>query len=213
MTNLCLTSIVLLQPNKICVLTLSCALTFVAACSEISGKKYFPLADGAKWEYIGHTSFANNNQIRFPVTARVNGETLIDGKRYFKHVLTSDFSGVPEIGKMREYVRYYRVAEDGIYFRSGSNPNGPELLEMPLPIPINTKWFSGNTEVQAEHVGTIQIGDRQYRDCLKVTFRQLGNVHILENYLAPDVGVIKFLDVNTSEPQSTLEVTLEKYEP
>jgi hypothetical protein len=213
MTNLSLTSIVLLPPNKICVFALSCALTFIAACSNTGGKKYFPLANGAKWEYIGHTSSVNSNQIKFPVTARVDGETLINGKLYFKYILTSDFSSVPEISKTREHVRYYRIANDGIYYRSGNDPNGPELLEMPLPIPIGTRWLSGNTEVRAERVGTLQIGDRQYRDCLKVTFRPQGGSHILENYLAPDVGSIKSVDMNISEPKSTLELTLEKYEP
>jgi hypothetical protein len=213
MSNLRLTAIICLPPNEISILILCYVLAFMSACTQNNGKNYFPLADGARWEYAGQSSSPNSKQISFRATARIDGETLINSKRYFKYVLTSDFSSVPEIGKIREYVRYYRIAEDGIYFRAGNDPNGLELLEMPLPIPISTKWLSGNTEVQAEHVETIQIGDRQYRNCLKVTFKPQGGAHILENYLAPAVGVIKFVDVSTSEPKSIIELTLEKYEP
>jgi hypothetical protein len=199
--------------HKLYALNLCLLLTTISACSQAHGKNYFPLTDGARWEYAGQSSSPDGKQISFHATARVDGQTLINGKRYFKHILTSDFSSVPEIGKTREYVRYYRIADDGIYYRSGNDPNGPELLEMPVPIPIGTKWLSGNTEVQAERVGTLRIRGREYRDCLKVIFKPQGGAHRLENYLAPDVGFVKFVDVDTSDPKSTLELTLEKYEP
>jgi hypothetical protein len=202
-----------LLPNKISVLILCYALTFMSACAQSNGKNYFPLADGAKWEYVGRSSSATGKQFSVRASARVDGETLINGKRYFKYVLVSDFSSVPEIGKAGESVRYYRVAEDGIYVRPGIDPDKPDLLEMPLPIPIGTKWLSGSTEVQAERVGTIKVGNREYRDCLKLTLRQSDGLRVTENYLAPDVGTIKSVFVNNTEPKSTVEITLEKYEP
>lgn len=185
----------------------------MSACTQANGKNYFPLADGAKWEYTGRVSSLDSKHVTIRATARVDGETLINGKRYFKHVLTSDFSGVPEIGKEMVFVRYYWVADDGIYFRLGNDPDKPELLEMPLPIPIGVKWLSGATEVQAERAGTIKIEGREYSDCLKITFRQQGVARSLENYLAPNVGIIKVVDVNNTEPKSTVELTLEKYQP
>jgi hypothetical protein len=185
----------------------------ITACARSNEKNYFPLANGAKWEYIGHSSSDNDKQLSFHLTARVDGETLINGKRYFKHITSSGFSGASETGKGLESVRYYRIADDGIYFRLGSDPDRPELLEMPLPIPIGTKWLSGITEVQAEHVGTMKVGDREYRDCLKLTFRQPDGLRVTENYLAPGVGTIKSVYVNNTEPKSTVEITLEKYEP
>jgi hypothetical protein len=213
MSNLSPTSIVLLPPNKICILVLCGILTFIAACDNIGRKNYFPLADGAKWEYIGLSSLGNGKQIRFLATIRVEGETLINGKRYFKYIISSDFSRVTEDSKERESVRYYRVTDDGIYFRLGSDIDKPELLEMPLPILIDTKWLSGSTEAQAKSVGTITIGGREYRDCLKITYKQQGIARSLENYLAPDVGIIKVIDVNTTDPKTSMELTLEKYEP
>jgi len=213
MSKLRLTSIVCLAQNKIFVVTLCCVLTFIAACARTGGKNYFPLADGAKWEYAGQSYSPEGKPISFHATAKVDGETLINGKRYFKHITSSDLSGSSEGGKGLEYVRYYRVAEDGIYFRLGNDPDRPELLEMPLPIPIGTKWLSGSTEVQAERVGTVKIGDREYKDCLKLTYRQHGVARSLENYLAPNVGIIKIVDMNNTEPKSTMELTLEKYQP
>jgi hypothetical protein len=183
------------------------------ACAGTNGKNYFPLADGAKWEYVGHSSSANGKQLSFRGATRVDGETLINGKRYFKVVITSDSSGTPEVGKGIESVRYYRVAEDGIYVRPGNDPDRLELLEMPLPIPIGTKWLSGATEVQAERVGTVKVGEREYRDCLKLTLRQSDGLRTTENYLAPDVGTIKSVFVNATEPRSTVELTLEQYKP
>lgn len=195
-------------------LTLYFLLVTTSACSQANGKNYFPLADGATWEYAGHaSSSAGGRQVNIRATAKVHGETLIRGKRYFKHVLTSDFSSVVEVGKVVEFVRYYRVAHDGIYFLLGNDPDKPELLEMPLPIPIGTKWLSGATEVQAERAGTVNIGERKYNDCLKLTFKQSDGLRTTENYLAPDVGIIKMMYVNNTEPKSTVELTLEKYEP
>src|SRR5205807_9545115 len=111
-----------------------------------------------------------------------------------------------------ESVRYYRIADDGIYFRLGNDPERPELLEMPLPIPLGTRWLSGATEVQAERASTINIEGREYKDCLKLTYRQSDGLHVTENYLAPDVGAVKVIYVNNTEPKSTIELTLEKYE-
>jgi len=142
----------------------------------------------------------------------IDGETLINGKRYFKVVITTDLSGIPDATpKQQEEVRYYRVAQDGIYFLPGRDTNRAELLEMPLPIPIGVKWLSGATEVQAERAGNVKVGDREYSDCLKLTYKQSDGVRTTENYLAPGVGIIKTVYVNTTEPKSTVELTLEKY--
>jgi hypothetical protein len=203
-----------LRPNKIALFLLCYVLTFMSACAQAGGNSYFPLADGAKWEYVGTvSSTGGGRQISIRATARVEGETLIQGKKYFKHVLTSEFSGAPEGNKESEQVRYYRVADDGIYFRTGNNPEGPELLEMPLPIPVGTKWLSGPVEVRAESAGTITVEGREYRDCLKLIYRQQGVVGSLENYLAPGIGIVKARDVNEAEPKMTVELTLKKYEP
>jgi hypothetical protein len=111
-----------------------------------------------------------------------------------------------------EDVRYYRLAEDGIYFRLGNALNKPDLLEMPLPIPVGVKWLSGTTEVHADTAGTIRVGGRDYKDCLKVTFKVDDGARSTENYYAPGLGIVKIVYVNITEPKSIIELTLEKYE-
>jgi hypothetical protein len=201
------------RANLLIALSVFLLLPITPACARSGDKVYFPLAAGAKWEYTGHFSCAGSREFSIRATARVDGETLINGKRYFKFVTSSDFTAVPGYSRQIEDVRYYRIAEDGIYFRPGNDSDKPDLLEMPLPIPIGVRWLSGTNEAQAERAGTITIGGRDYRDCLKVTFRLGDGARSTENYYAPGVGVVKTVYVNTTEPKSVIELTLEKYEP
>jgi hypothetical protein len=173
---------------------------------------YFPLSEDAKWEYAGHFSSAGGKEFGVRATARVDGQTLIEGKKYFKLVVTTDLSGVPDIGRRMEEVRYYRYAEDGLYFRPGGDPNSKDRLELPTPVSAGVKWLNGTTEVKAENAGTVQAGGRQYKDCLKVIIKGADGTRSVENYYAPGVGVVKTVYVNTTEPKSVVELTLEKYE-
>jgi hypothetical protein len=201
--------------QRFCAITLCFTLVASSACARTGGKNYFPLSDGSRWEYSGRFSSGNGGQYSVRAISLVDGETLINGKRYFKLVTTADFSAVPTIGKKIEDVRYYRIAADGIYFRPGSDPRADktDLLEMPLPIPVGIKWLSGATEVQAESAGTLQINGQEYRNCLKITFKLADGFHTTMNYYAPGVGIVKIVYVNTSEPKSTAELTLDKYAP
>lgn len=207
-----LTSTYYSQIKKIFAVALCYIMTLTFGCTHADDKNYFPLSDGAKWEYAGRASSEKSSPISFRVNVRVDGETLIGGQRYFKHLTSSDLQDVTRAGKDVGSVRYYRVGQDGIYFRLGSDLERPEVLEMPLPIPIDMKWLSGATEVQAERAGMVTVNGRQYSDCLKVTFKQSDGVRTTEQYLAPGVGAVKILSVNHTEPQSTIELTLEKYE-
>lgn len=208
-----LSSILSCSKRQIFAIVLCHILVVTSACASAGGKIYFPLADGARWEYIGRTTSDNKLQITFHATARIVGETLINGRRYFKYVTTVDSPNAASIGKSLEAVRYYRVADDGIYVRPRTDPNKPDLLELPLPIPIGTNWLSGATEVKAENAGTISVGGREYKDCLKITFKLADGLRTTENYLAPSVGIIKTVYVNHTEPKSVVELMLEKYEP
>lgn len=192
--------------------TLCFVLATASACAQGDGKNYFPLANGARWEYAGRFSSAAGKEYAVRLTMRVDGETIINGKRYFKLVTSSDLSGLLGSGRQLEDVRYYRFAEDGIYVRPGNDPDKPDLVEIPLPIPTGIKWLSGATEVQAERAGTMKIGGRSYGDCLKVTFRLADGVRTTTNYYAPGIGIVKTVYVNTTEPKSVAEVMLDRYE-
>ena len=198
--------------EKFSIFSLCLLLAAAPACARTVGKDYFPLPNGAKWEYVGRFSSASGRKFSIRATARVDGEMLIEGKKYFKFVVTSDFTGVPEISRRLEEVRYYRYGEDGLYFRRGNDPDQVDRLELPLPVSAGAKWLSGAIEVQAERAGTVRAGGREYRDCLKVIYREANGARSTENYYAPGVGVVKTVYVNTTEPKSVIELTLDRYE-
>lgn len=198
-------------PQRFCALTLCLLLITNFACAQAGGKNYFPLADGARWEYAGRVT-SPNGRFDVPATMRVEGETIIRGKRYFKYLIESDLSALAGSPKRSQEVRYYRAAGDGIYFLPGKDTGGEELLELPLPIHTGVSWLSGTSEVSAERAGTIKAGGREYADCLKVTFRGAGGVKRTEYYLAPGVGIIRASYPDVLGPGSTLELTLTKYE-
>ncbi|PYS89382.1 MAG: hypothetical protein DMF64_18015 [Acidobacteria bacterium] len=81
---------------------ISFSLIVASACGQADGQNYFPLADGAKWEYTGRYSSADGRQFAVRGEIRVDGETLIHGQRYFKYVITTDLSSVLGTPKTQE---------------------------------------------------------------------------------------------------------------
>lgn len=186
-------------------------LAFLSACAQTGGKNYFPLADDAKWEYTGRFLTSTGEQYPARATIHIEGTTLIRGRRYYKQVTSGDFTGVPNAPTKLEQVRYYRAETGGTYFLPGNDLDGAERLAMPLPVPAGERWLSGAVEVTAESAGTIEIGGRKYSDCIKLTYRQPSVPRTNEEYYAPGVGLVKFVYINTTAPQSTIELILENY--
>lgn len=108
-------------------------------------------------------------------------------------------------------MRYYRYGRDGLYFRHANDPDKADRLELPLPVSAGMKWLMGATEVQAERAGAVIAGGREYRDCLKVIYREANGPRSTENYYAPGVGIIKTVYINMIPPQSTAELVLENF--
>ena len=202
-------------PQRLCVVTLCIILAATPACAQSNGKNYFPLADGSQWTYSGSLSSTDGKKptMQVQAKARVEGKTLIHGKAYFKYVITGELSGLSKTLKLSEDVRYYRLTQDGIHFLSGKNPDGPERLEIPMPIRLDVKWLSGPNEAWAERAGTIRAGTREYANCVKITYKMAGGARKTEYYLAPGVGVIRAVDVDTTEPSTVMDITLEAYQP
>jgi hypothetical protein len=197
--------------QKLFVLSLCLLLAAATTCAKAGGTEYFPLADGSKWEYTGRVS-SPSGQFDVPASIHIEGETIIRGRRYFKYVIASDLSALTKSPRRSEEIRYYRVAQDGIYYLLGKDTGGDELLEMPLPTPTGVSWLSGTSEVRAEQAGAIKAGGREYADCLKITYMGVGGVRRTEYYLAPGVGIVKGVYADVVGPGSSLELTLEKYE-
>ncbi len=212
MSNLRQFVIHLYRSDKFYALVLCCFVTATLGCSQSYRKNYFPLADGARWQYSGSITSPDGSQLPLQVVIRVDGLTLINNQRYFKFVISPAFQNTPNAPKINDEVRYYRVAPDGIYFLSSRDTSKPERIEIPLPIPLGLKWLTGTGEMQAESAGTMKAAGREFRDCLKLSYRQADGAHSIDYYLAPDVGMIKFIDITGIGPQSTtMEWLLDYY--
>jgi hypothetical protein len=198
-------------PQKFCFFVLCLLVAASSACAQANDKDYFPLAAGAQWEYVGRVS-SPTGEFNVPASIHIDGETIIRGRRYFKYVIVSDLSALTKSPRRSEEVRYYRVAQDGIYYLLGKDTEGNELLEMPLPIPTGVSWLSGTSEVRADRAGTIKAGEHEYADCLKITYKGTSGVRRTEYYLAPGIGIVKGVYADVVGPGSSLELMLEKYE-
>lgn len=207
-----LTSMLNRSLRQVCVLSLCLALTFTLACAQSNSKNYFPLIKGAKWTYSGNFSSTEGKPLAIHGTAFVEGKTLIHGKEYFKYIIAIEFPSITKGPKLSEDVRYYRVDRDGVHFLSGKNPDGPEILEIPMPIRTGVKWLSGTVEAWAEPAGTIKTGALEYSDCLKITYKSADGVRKVECYFAPGIGLVKAIYTNITEPKSVIDLTLEVYE-
>lgn len=199
-------------PRRFCAVALCLLFASVPACAESEGKDYFPLAVGARWEYAGRFNAPDGRRFDVPASIRVEGETIIRGRRYLKSVVESDFSAMAGSTRRTTEVRYYRRADDGLYYLRGQDTEGVERLDLPLPIPIGVTWLSGPAEAKAERAGTVKVGGREYRDCLKITYQGPIKEGRAAYYLAPGVGPVKIVFEEIVGPGSSLELELIKYE-
>lgn len=199
------------KPQRFYAFALYLLITVSPACARAAGKDYFPLADNSKWTYTGTYRYADGRQVYMRANARVESRIIIRGKEYFKYVISPVFVGVPNAPKLSENVRYYRVGAGGIFLLPGRNPDGPELMELALPVRPGVRWLNGDAEALAESAGTMKAGGREYANCLKVSYRSSDSSVGTEYYLAPGVGIIKASFVNKSEPKAVMELTLEEY--
>ncbi len=211
MQDSCLSSNSYYTLQTLAAFALCLLLAVVPACAQNDSRRdYFPLANGARWQYTGRLS-SPNKQFDVPVTISIDGEIIIRGKRYLKYVIKSDLSAIRKEPRRSEEVRYYRTEQGGIYFLLSKDINGDDWLEMPLPLSAGTSWLSGTNEVRAERAGKIEAGGRDYADCLKITYMSAGGVKRTEYYLAPGVGIVRGLYVDVVGPGSSLEITLASY--
>src|ERR1051325_611234 len=134
MSNPCLTLASHYTLQVLCAITLCIAVATTPACARTGGRNYFPLADGARWEYTGRFISSAGKQYPVRATVRVDGTTIIRDRRYFKYVTSVDFMGAPDAPTKFEQVRYYRTEAGGIYFLPGNDLDGAERLAIPLPV-------------------------------------------------------------------------------
>ncbi len=180
------------------------------SCSQPKGGDYVPSADGTKWEYSVEYAAALVGVGKGKMVSRIDGDETINGKKYRKRI--NVYSGIP--GAEAE-VYYERESNEGIFTIDGKHKDKPEYLDVMFPLEIGINWTShrpaGDVHFRVESLETLELIDRTYKDCLRISYTGSYESKSFEGYyfLAKDVGMVK--DVYKIQG-ATFDVTLEKYQ-
>ena len=175
------------------------------------GPDYFPLSDGARWEYA--IQFANPGQGTQTATAvtRIDGQETIQGNTYWKMVTV--MSGVPGAEPSIEYMR---KTDDGVYVVTAGARDEPEHLSVRLPLVVGATWQLESPALSAEcRVAArenAELLDRTYEDCFKVscTGESGGFPTEMHGWYAPGVGVVR---IGMKSRGTAMDFVLESYSP
>jgi hypothetical protein len=198
------------------VLLVILSLTSVGAKQE--GEEYFPMSDGARWEYVTKYCVGSNcNDGK--LTSSIDGEETIDGKKYYKFVTIGH-------GVSGQKISYNRKAEEGIFSSSAGHKDKPEQLVLPIPLSVGKTWtfqsyepFLATSKNRVVGKEALNLHDKKYENCFKVSTQGLfeegklqGNKIEVTVYYAPNIGLVKSV-MHDSKNGITYERTLTKYEP
>jgi hypothetical protein len=193
-----------MRTNPITAIAVS--IVFLASgCSKPTGEEYFPeLRDGARREYTIEYSALLVGVQKGRLAYRIDGTETINGKTYFKEVAVfSGISGAPA------QTRYVRRDKQGTYAIDGDDKTRTEYLETPFPVQVGNSWTvkkpKGESHYRAEAIETLQLFDRKYDRCLKISFS--GPEGEGYSYSAPGIGEVKGVFKGSGV---TMEFTLDK---
>jgi hypothetical protein len=172
---------------------------------------YFPMSDGAKWVYSvevlsKHTSAQPS--LKGEMVVLIDGEETINGKRYYKQASSSTLPG------MEQTVVYLRKTKDGVY--SAGKEGKKERLELPLPPTVGKTWSAETIyNNQTIHVACriadkqkLYVLDKKYKDCIKVSRKNITMSTEMVGYYAPNIGLVK---ATITAPDNIMELTLTEY--
>jgi hypothetical protein len=165
----------------------------LSACSKQQQKDepYFPkTSKGAQWEYGLRYSTPSGVQMG-AMLIRIGDDETINGKTYYKQItLTKGIPG-PET-----HVSYNRRTKEGIYKIDENTSDKHEYLTTPFPVKVGSTWTAktsnGQTQYIAEKLETIELNNKKYVNCLKVSFQaEKGLQHFVGvSYFAPGIGEV-----------------------
>jgi len=171
-------------------------LLILSACSkqsqeQLQGDIYFPKgSNGSQWEYGVRYSAPEGTKMGI-MLIEIVGEETINGKTYYKQI--NSIKGIPGAGIR---LGYYRRAKEGIYAIDDNTTYSRERLTTPFMIRIGDTWTAktsdGQKQFKAEKIETVEINDKRYKNCLKVSFKtDPGPQHIEGiSYFAPKIGEV-----------------------
>lgn len=142
--------------------------------------EYYPIEEGATWEY--RFEFGNNSGQT--LTERVTGTAEFEGRQYYRVVRTWD-GNHPDTS-------YLRRDPAGVFRRT---PQG-EFLILPSPMKVGTTWRTpwpeGPADSRVDSREDVQIGNRLYRNCLRIKTEQ-PTIGTAESRYCPGVGLVSSL--------------------
>lgn len=162
-----------------------------------SGDDYYPLIEGAKWEY---SVLANTQKVGTMVVT----SSLVSAK---DGITTADLRGETSLkstdGNTQESVQTFKVKKmaDEIQY---TDSKGTTKIEMKLPLTQGLSWVTDGTTYEVKGQEDISVPAGSYRGAWKVVGTQ-GNT-TATNYYANQVGTIKQI-VSTVDGTITVELT------
>ena len=187
------------------ILLLAMSAVALSGCSTPQGGEYFPPSrDGSRREYSFEYSDPLMGTEKGRIAYRIDGTERINGNTYFKEVAV--VSGVPGV---LVQTRYVRRDKDGIHVIDGEDNTKADYLETPFPVKVGSSWTvkkpKGETHYRAEAIESLQLLDRRYDRCLKLSYTgQNGQGY---SYSAPGIGEVKGV---ANESGATMEAVLDK---
>ncbi len=168
-------------------------LVLLAACEQPEPADYFPLAPGAQRVMRVYTRL---------VTGRDTSETtltrlveLVHGERE-----------LPQLGRVwvveaprdsgRSTFTFFRKRDDGIIQVLPVSDRQPvEMLYLALPLSRGLKWYDSRDRREVMEVtarDTVRVEAGTFPDCYEVKARSTRQDWTLRQWLAPDVGPVKW---------------------
>jgi hypothetical protein len=138
---------------------------------------------------------------------RIDGTETINGKTYFKRVVSVGLPGAEPI------ISYQR--SEGLFTIDARQKELGEVLAIPFPLVVGKTWTvrrSAQTKSyswKVESLEALELLDRQIKDCLKLSYSSSDGAHGLK-WLAKGVGMVK--QVHHAADGMTMEYVLQKYE-
>lgn len=175
----------------------------LTVCSKPKGSEYFPSPRiGSRSEFAIELGGLLGVQ-HASMVSRVDEETTIQGKSYFKSVST--LSGIPGVDQQ---ISYSRVTPEGVYVLDGDDLTKPEYLDTPFPVGVGNSWESigptSKSNFSVVGVETVDTPTRTFKNCLRLTFKRQDKSGLTEGtqYLAPGIGLVRMVATASGVPMT-----------
>lgn len=165
----------------------------LAGCEQPEPADYFPLAPGARRVMRVYTRLVTGRDTSETTATRL--VEVVHGER-----------DVPQLGRVwvveaprdsgRSTFTYFRKRDDGIIQVLPVPDRQPvEMLYLALPLSRGLKWYDSRDRREVMEVlarDTVRVEAGTFPDCYEVTARSTRLDWTLRQWLAPDVGPVKW---------------------